>query len=228
MPFNIGPKIHNVIPAPLRSLVDTFFSLVDWKGALYLTGGTCLAEYYFGHRLSKDMDLFTADKAIFADARKFMVDKASFRQGSIEEIRVTPYIAQFNYFHQGSKEPIKIDLVLDIAVHLASPLAVGPVWIDSLEDMLSNKMGCMVSRNEVKDYLDLFYLLPSSHLTAREAIELGRQKEGGIDPLILANQMEFIFHREPPDRALLGKTDWNEFQLFFQKFRKECLELIRP
>ena len=65
MPFAIGPKIHNVIPAPLKQLVEEFFSGADWRG-LYLSGGTCLAEYYFGHRISVDMDLFTADAALFA------------------------------------------------------------------------------------------------------------------------------------------------------------------
>ncbi|HCU25598.1 MAG TPA: hypothetical protein DF383_11335, partial [Deltaproteobacteria bacterium] len=39
LPFNIGPKIHNVIPADLKQLIEEFFSLRNWKG-LYLTGGT--------------------------------------------------------------------------------------------------------------------------------------------------------------------------------------------
>lgn len=86
----------------------------------------------------------------------------------------------------------------------------------------------MKRRSDVKDYLDLYYLIPASHLMAKEVIELGRKREAGLDPLILAHQVDFVLGKEPPEPALLGKTDWRELQLFFQKFQKECLELIRP
>lgn len=227
MPFTIGPKTHNKIPQELKILIDEFFSLRNWEG-LYLTGGTCLSEYYFGHRLSEDIDLFTQDKLLLQEAKIFLSDPENFRSGTITKIRETPYISQFHYRKKKSERIVKVDLVLDMPQRISSPLPIGHVWVDNLDDILSNKMGCMISRNEVKDYLDLFYLIPASHLTTKELMTIGLIKEGGLDPLILARQMDFIFHISPPSPLLLGKTNWQELQLLFKKLQKECLEIIRP
>lgn len=227
MPFTIGPKIHNVIPSELKTLIEDFFSLTDWKG-LYLTGGTCLAEYYFGHRLSVDVDLFTHEQVLFQEGKASLAAPAGLKHGTVSEIRVTPHIAQYTYRPNGSGLAIKIDLVFDVVPRISDPLQVGAVWVDSLEDILSNKVGCLVSREEVKDYLDLYYLIPSSHLSTKEIIALGKLKEGGLDPLILAHQIEFILKRDLPPQELLGKIPWLDLQLSFRKFQKECLDLIAP
>ena len=118
--------------------------------------------------------------------------------------------------------------MLDLPTRLAPPVRLGSVLIDSLEDLLANKLGCLIQRSDVKDFLDLFHLVPASHLTTRELFDIGRQKEAGLDPLIVANQVEWIFDAPPPEPSLLGATDWEELKLFFRKFQKECLELIRP
>ena len=38
-----------------------FFASLPDQERFYLTGGTALAEYYLGHRLSYDLDLFTSE-----------------------------------------------------------------------------------------------------------------------------------------------------------------------
>ena len=43
-----------------RSFISEFASLPDQE-QFYLAGGTALAEYYLGHRLSFDLDFFTAE-----------------------------------------------------------------------------------------------------------------------------------------------------------------------
>ena len=46
-----------------RDFVDLFASLPDQE-QFYLTGGTALAEFYLGHRLSFDLDFFTAEEPL--------------------------------------------------------------------------------------------------------------------------------------------------------------------
>lgn len=99
-------------------------------------------------------------------------------------------------------------------------------WCD-FEDTLSIKVRCLVSQTEIQDFLDLFRIIPSN-LTNREIIELAMRRESGLDPLILANQIEFVLKSPPPPKELLGTTNWTDLQLFFRKFQKECLDLIRP
>lgn len=227
MPFTIGPKHHNVIPADLQDLIDLFFSLKSWK-MFFLTGGTCLAEYYFGHRLSEDVDLFTTSPEELEEARKLLTDPRFPHHAQLREIRATSYLVQFLYRKTPETAPIKMDIVLDTAPRISPPVPLNSVQIDSLDDILSNKMGCIISRNAVKDYLDLYQLIPASHLTTRELIDIGLVKEGGLDPIVITNQIEFIFHIEPPASAILGKANWHDLQLFFRKFQKECFDLIRP
>jgi hypothetical protein len=46
-----------------RSFIAGSAALPD-QAQFYLAGGTALAEYYFGHRLSFDLDFFTAEASL--------------------------------------------------------------------------------------------------------------------------------------------------------------------
>ena len=122
---------------------------------------------------------------------------------------------------------MKIDLVKDIPVRLDSKTQYGNVWLDSLLDLASNKMGCLVHREDAKDYVDLYYLLPHLGLNARDALELGLKKEGGLEPVILAAQMRFLEEEPRPD-SLLANVPWEHIQCFFRTLREDILDLIRP
>jgi predicted nucleotidyltransferase component of viral defense system len=74
MPLPISVKRHHIIDKGLEAAIDHFFSSYSWEG-IYLTGGTCLAEFYFGHRLSVDIDLFTQDPDVFAAARRVFLQE---------------------------------------------------------------------------------------------------------------------------------------------------------
>ncbi|HCU25599.1 MAG TPA: hypothetical protein DF383_11340, partial [Deltaproteobacteria bacterium] len=161
-------------------------------------------------------------------ARKYFQDPAAFPNGKISEIRLTPHLAQYTYRPHSTKNIIKVDLVIDFPPRLTPALRVGKVWIDSLEDILANKIGCLVSRSEMKDYVDLYYLIPASGLSTGQIIELGTKKEAGLDPLILAHQIDFIFLEKAPPAELVVKADRQKIQLFFKKLQQECFDLIRP
>ncbi len=49
---------------PLQKEFMSVFSRIPDQEHFYLTGGTALSEFYLGHRLSFDLDLFTSDQEI--------------------------------------------------------------------------------------------------------------------------------------------------------------------
>ena len=51
----------SVLTPAQRAFLSRFFSRANAR-AFYLTGGGALAEYYLGHRLSQDVDLFTQNR----------------------------------------------------------------------------------------------------------------------------------------------------------------------
>jgi len=136
-----------------------------------------------------------------------------------------------------SSMKVKEILSLDELKAILSRVKFRPVfrepWIlainywSNLEDALSNKMEELISRRGVQTYIDLFQMIPS-HLTIGELLELSMKRKSGLDPLILAHEVEFILKSPPPQKEFLGTADWKELQLFFRKFQKECLDLIRP
>ena len=52
------PKKFGLLTALQKEFLSVFSGLSD-QAQFYLTGGTALAEYYLGHRLSIDLDFFT-------------------------------------------------------------------------------------------------------------------------------------------------------------------------
>lgn len=225
MQSNIGARRHNVIEKDVRDAIDIFFESADWKG-IYLTGGTCISEFYFGHRLSVDIDLFTQDEKLFEAARHQLMRSDFFPIGKTEAKRTLPGFCEF-LLKRKKGDPIKIDLMLDIPVTLGEKVRCGKAWLDSLPDLLSNKVGCIIQRQDVKDYIDLFYLIPSLNVAAGELADIGRKKDAGMDPLILADQLTYIQRVDHAPEIFLANVPWRQIQGFFAHLRGELLNSVR-
>jgi hypothetical protein len=206
--------------------IEAFFALRDWEG-LWLTGGTCLAEYWFGHRVSVDVDLFTADPTLFRDARESLRRPSALRGvGQIETVRTDVHSCQF-LLRSPLGTVVKVDLVEDIPVAIDRKVRLGGVWLDSLPDIAANKMGCLVQREEPKDLVDLFFLLPRLGLDTRQAVALGRRKDAGLDPLLLAAQLAAAVERAPP-AGLREGVSWEQVVYFARRMRADLLRIIAP
>lgn len=217
---------HDVVAPEVVAAIESFFELKDWEG-LWLSGGTCLAEYYFGHRVSVDIDLFTADENLFRTARTVLERPGTLHAvGELETARVDLHFCQF-LLRCPDGGVVKMDLIEDIPVELDGKVRCGTVWLDSLLDLAANKMGCLMHREDVKDYVDLFFLLPHLGLDAGEALELGLRKERGLDPLLLASQMQYVQSQARPD-FLRTDVPWENIQHYFRRMREDVLRLVEP
>ncbi|MBI4236888.1 MAG: nucleotidyl transferase AbiEii/AbiGii toxin family protein [Deltaproteobacteria bacterium] len=217
-----GVKRHNVIGDRLWNAIVHFFAVQDWRG-LFLTGGTCIAEFYFGHRVSIDIDLFTADRALFTAARNLLQQPDFFPGERVELVRSFPDFSQFLLHYRGH-EPLKLDLVFDHPPAVGEKLCVDRIWIDSLPDLVANKLGCIINRNEVKDYLDLFYLLPAINLPPAELLALGQRKDAGLDALVLAYQLRYIQTVPTAPPYFLANVPWPHVQASFQHLHDALLD----
>lgn len=127
------------------------------KRKFYLTGGTALSGFYLHHRESEDLDFFSendfdnqlADKFIDKISH-FLKLKPNFTQ--IENTRIYELL-------KGNNLKIKIDFNFYPYKRLKKGIIVEGVEIDSLFDIATNKLQTIVSRTEVKDFVDLYFLL---------------------------------------------------------------------
>lgn len=160
-----------------KAFLRLFANLPDQE-RFYLTGGTALAEYYLGHRLSYDLDLFTNEANLIVPF-SYRVEQAV--QSADMKITVVRRFASFVEFqvHQG-ENTLKIDLALDSPFRFA-PVELGDagVMVNDFQDIRTDKTLAFFGRAEPRDAVDLYFLLQNTKF--EELAELARQKDTGFD-----------------------------------------------
>lgn len=154
----------------------------------FLTGGTALAVFYLHHRVSNDLDLFTTRDVNLAEI-DFTI-KTQWRQ-SYHKIKDSQTFLSI-LLHD-----VKVDFVIDPQ----SSLETRPTYqleansyirIDSISNILSNKLTTLVSRTEPKDFVDFYYLSRSFQVNQLESIYQNASKKDTIfdDSPTVAYQIE--------------------------------------
>lgn len=167
---------------PLQhDVLEAVFAAGLGECGYYLTGGTALAEFYLNHRYSDDLDLFTRKKAL--PVEDLRVAEVAFDQLGLDVTRQTQsdQFARFFLVASGSSEGLKVELGRDVGAMMAPPLRLGPVVVDSLEDIAVNKVCAILGREEPKDFCDLYFILTESTFTLDYLIGRAREKEGAFD-----------------------------------------------
>lgn len=123
----------------------------------YFTGGTALSEFYLKHRLSNDLDFFT-EKPFDSEQVFAAVNSWSKKHDFI--IKVRPHGLVYTYFFKFKKgEVLKADFARYPYPLIKKPKVLGNLKVDSLYDIAANKLLTMNQRTNVKDFVDLYFLL---------------------------------------------------------------------
>lgn len=140
----------------LYTLQDRVFGIARlYEKAIYLTGGTALARFYFDHRLSEDLDFFTVGD----DLRQIATDLIARLEGrnlTVHVERLSIHFARF-YVVQADVQ-LKIEFAREY--HLVDDLVetAHGVFVNSLADIGANKISAFEDRAEIKDIIDLYYI----------------------------------------------------------------------
>lgn len=127
------------------------------KNSFYFTGGTALSAVYLQHRLSDDLDFFSLEKFDVLPISNLIKEWSS-----KHTFKVTPedkeVVKIFNLeFNDGEK--LKVDFGYYPYQRLRKGKTVDSIDVDSLLDIAVNKLQTIRQRSEVKDFVDLYYLL---------------------------------------------------------------------
>jgi hypothetical protein len=166
-----------ILSAFQKTFLRLFASLPDQE-RFYLTGGTALAEYYLGHRLSYDLDLFTSEADLIVPF-SYRVEQVA--QSAGMEVAVVRRFASFVEFQVSQGEDrLKVDLALDSPFRFApTELSDAGVMVNDFQDIQADKTLAFFGRAEPRDAVDLYFLLQKTSL--EELAELARQKDTGFD-----------------------------------------------
>jgi len=168
-------------------LQDSVLKLIRKEDTgFYLTAGTAASRGYLNHRFSDDLDFFVNDDPRFGLWNDRLIHALSDqRLGQVTVLlREERFARVLLTVHDIS---IKLEFVNDV------PSRVGitsdhPILgsLDSAENILANKIGAVIDRNEPKDLADIWGFCSLRRLSLQAAIEGAQGKAAGIFPADLA------------------------------------------
>lgn len=215
---------------PNFALQDRFleaFFKSTYQDKFYLTGGTALARFYFDHRESLDLDLFTNDQDIdFYHINQLVLSIFYGLDLKISSQANTDTFIQFVVLDKEGSS-LKVDLVKDIPIHFGQILLRDGVWIDSLENIGSNKILAVFGRTDAKDFIDLYWILQQTDLKFSHLFELAQSKDAGLTELYLAYALQNI-DKISLFPKMLKPFDWGDIHFFFQDLSRQLLTQIKP
>lgn len=183
----------------------------------YLSGGTALSVFYLHHRWSDDLDFFSDQKFGDETIDAFIQNISSLlgtkhRFTTIEQTKVFEFL-------KDEKLLLKVDFAYYPYPRLEEGKAYQGVSVDSLLDIAANKLLMISQRSEIKDFVDLYFLLEKFTVwDLMSAVEKKFKRE--IDLLLLGADFlkieEFDFL---PRMARSLKP--RELQVFFKNKARE-------
>ncbi len=138
-------------------IFDEFKKSTFLRKNFYFTGGTALSAIYLHHRLSDDLDFFSTEKFDILPITNLLsewAEKLNFKT-TLEDKEV---VKIFNLeFQDGEK--LKVDFGYYPYKRLKKDELISSVEVDSLLDIAVNKLQTIRQRREVKDFVDLYFLV---------------------------------------------------------------------
>jgi len=185
----------------------------------FLTGGTAISVFYFHHRSSEDIDLFSTS---FQDLKTVDITLRRIFKKDIALIQSSPEF--YSYLIKG----VRVDLVFDplsvIEERPLTDLEVGKkIFIDTLANISSNKLSAIVSRFEPKDIADFYFISKNAWRGSEKenflaCYNMARGKEALLDdPAMAAYQMEellnhVLLRKEKVLPMMKEEIDWSSFE----------------
>lgn len=223
-PFS--PQPHGLLTALQKKFLQVFAELPD-NDQFYLTGGTALAEFYLGHRLSFDLDFFTGIDGLVQPVSYQLETLTRSHDLSIQVVRRFATFVEFQI--ADDQETLKIDLALDSPFRLYPPILCEPgIRVNHFTDLCVDKLLAYFGRAEPRDAVDLYFILQSQ--SPESLMKLAAQKDPGFDLYWFAIALNrcLDFPDEPERWPVKMLVDWSpgEIKAVFQNWSIRLMESL--
>jgi len=177
----------------------------------YWTGGTLLSSCYLHHRHSIDLDFFSDD--LFHDNQYLLFIDEIKKKVKADKVSVAVKNNRRIYLIKRKKEEVKLELVFFpfSSVEKRILLKEFSIQVDSLSDIMANKILSTYQRNEVKDVYDLYrYLKKNPKYNLIQLINLSEKKFGvAIEPVLLLAKINKLAGQLDSLQPLLSSSQKN-------------------
>lgn len=164
----------------LQRRVLTLLAGLDWT----LTGGGALVGFHLGHRTTRDLDLFWHGRAELDELPREVERRLRTAGLSVENIQSAPAFRRLRV--SDGVELLPLDLVAEPTPWVDAPVEALPgIFVDSPQEILTNKLTALLSRWAVRDLVDVRALVAAGADLDRALADAPR-KDAGFSPPTLA------------------------------------------
>ncbi len=149
--------MENINYRNLYKLQDIVLKIIfSTETEFYLTGGTCLNRFFFNKRYSDDLDFFTNYSNQFSFSFKeilFLLSKNSLEYQLKVDAKDFKKILVID-----KSQKLQLDFVNDRVKRFGAIISKEGYNLDNIENILSNKITAVISRDNPKDVFDIFLI----------------------------------------------------------------------
>lgn len=203
----------------LYRLQDEVLSvLFSVEREFYLTGGTCLSRFYKEKRYSDDLDFFAQNSPRFSFSIK------NIKNALQKRFSLTVEVETKNFARYRIENMLQIDFVNDISARYGDVIVTEKGFIiDTIENILSNKLTAVLGRDNPKDVFDIYLICTFYSFSWKDIIASAHGKAGfGNEDLVIRLKS---FPREMFDT--INCTDENFLLNFDRDFPEILNEIVR-
>lgn len=204
------------------------FGQIQEASYFYLTGGTALAEFYFGHRRSYDLDFFTSEKNLLIPFIRRVETELAGKHYKINVVRKLEDFAEYEVDKEG--ETVRLHFACDSPFRFEDPQPSDfGVRINDYRDLIADKILTFFGRWKHRDAIDLFFILRKEPI--ENLLEMAKKKDPGFD-LYWFNMALKEVDAFPDDIAqwpvdMLVALDVQELKNKFSCLAREIMDKIR-
>jgi predicted nucleotidyltransferase component of viral defense system len=207
-------------PKDILTALQWEFLSIFFHGAspFFLTGKTALSAFYLQHRYSEDLDLFTLESESFDRVRLYMADTATKLNASVASLQTAPQFHRYKISRK--REAVIVDFVREVVPQISQEKnRFDGIVVDTLDDITANKICTVISRAEIKDYIDL-YCLERAGYPLENYIKPAQQKDAGVSQAMLAYLLSEFRLSKIPD-FMIVPVSLEELQEYFQSLARK-------
>jgi predicted nucleotidyltransferase component of viral defense system len=209
----LSPK--DILSALQWEFLSVFFQPVP---PFFLTGGTALSAFYLQHRYSQDLDLFTLDGDAFDRVPLYIADTATRLTSSVASLQTAPQFHRYRLSRE--TESVVIDFVKEVVPQISEKKnRFDGIVVDTLDDIVANKICTVISRAEVKDYIDLYFLARAGY-PLENYIQFAQRKDAGVSQAMLAYLLSEFKLSKIPD-FMIADISLAHVQEYFQSLARK-------
>jgi len=209
----------------LYPLQDGVLNVLNQCGTnFFLTGGTALSRAYFNHRYSDDLDFFLNQSQHYDDELNLVLHHL--KEAGFFWSESSDFVRNISFTTLKIGKP-EFDVLLKLYFVNDSVPLFGEIQktelfyrTDSIRNILSNKLSA-IYRYAAKDVADIREIALREKVDWKQAINEGRQKEGGLEPVYIIDILQGMPESEFETITWTKKPSWEEFKSDIVMITKE-------